>query len=419
MGWALHAIGEFLFLPVETVNYEMVVAAVGLSQAIISVSLIFATGGIRSQVQVSLAALVIAYGLTFADSFLLSTGLYGIWPPAWSVVILGYFFIGPCLYLYANAVIHPGASPYLRRLRLHLVTPCLALLLQIPMLMAPEPVQVDVLFSLAGIPLEGGRNFETAYADGREILPIGLGIVLTLFLFFSQTLFYLVWTLRRLQRHLGRARDFFSNIEDVSLSWLRYLVLGMMLLWLGSAARDMVPLVWPVELDPDDLFPILELVVLYVLILKGVGQRAVFASEDGGVGGDGSEVEAAKYAKSALDEARMDRIAQKLEKAMRSDRLYEDSTLTLADLCHAVGASQNHVSQTLNQKLGTKFFDYVARYRIEAAQALLRADEGDQTILDIALSVGFNSKSTFNAAFKRVTGQTPSDYRASAVGLTG
>ncbi|MBL4544564.1 MAG: helix-turn-helix transcriptional regulator [Oceanicaulis sp.] len=67
------------------------------------------------------------------------------------------------------------------------------------------------------------------------------------------------------------------------------------------------------------------------------------------------------------------------------------------------------MSQTLNGHLGTTFFDYVARWRVQAAQPLLLAQEA--SVLTIALEVGFNSRSTFYKAFKRETGLTPKDYQ--------
>jgi AraC-like DNA-binding protein len=74
-----------------------------------------------------------------------------------------------------------------------------------------------------------------------------------------------------------------------------------------------------------------------------------------------------------------------------------------------VGGAQNMVSQTLNERLGSSFFDYVAHWRIEAAKPLICA--GKSSILNIAMDVGFNSKSTFYKMFKKETGMTPKAFR--------
>lgn len=78
-------------------------------------------------------------------------------------------------------------------------------------------------------------------------------------------------------------------------------------------------------------------------------------------------------------------------------------------LARHIGVSPNYVSQTLNDTVGDSFFDFVNSYRILDAQDLLR--DTDQTVLAIAFEVGFNSRSSFYTAFKKVTGQTPTAFR--------
>ena len=64
--------------------------------------------------------------------------------------------------------------------------------------------------------------------------------------------------------------------------------------------------------------------------------------------------------------------------------------------------------------IGQSFFEFVNTVRVHEAARLL-CEEPDRNILDIAMTVGFNSKSTFNLAFKRATGMTPSHYRIQAI----
>jgi AraC-like DNA-binding protein len=78
-----------------------------------------------------------------------------------------------------------------------------------------------------------------------------------------------------------------------------------------------------------------------------------------------------------------------------------------------MGVGERDLSQALNHSLRRHFFDFINQARIEHAQALI-ADDLDRrkTLLDIAYASGFNSKSSFNTAFKKHAGQTPSAYRA-------
>lgn len=72
-----------------------------------------------------------------------------------------------------------------------------------------------------------------------------------------------------------------------------------------------------------------------------------------------------------------------------------------------------HVSQVISQDLASSFYELVNQHRIEEAKRRLRVSP-PEIALEIALAVGFNSKSTFNTAFRRYTGMTPTSYRAAA-----
>lgn len=119
-----------------------------------------------------------------------------------------------------------------------------------------------------------------------------------------------------------------------------------------------------------------------------------------------------RYAKSGLDNAGLQAVMRRLNELMDSDQLYLEPDLSLPGLANRLDCSVNHLSQVINAGFGMSFFDYINRYRIKEATRLLR-DNGasGSAILDIALSVGFNSTSTFYTAFKKGTGQTPAQFR--------
>jgi AraC-like DNA-binding protein len=106
----------------------------------------------------------------------------------------------------------------------------------------------------------------------------------------------------------------------------------------------------------------------------------------------------------------MQEIALKLKGAMSQKALFMEEDFSLNRLSNAIGVSENYISETLSQCLHTNFFQFVNRYRVEAAKALLK--ESDKQVSTIALEVGFNTKSTFNVAVKKVTGETPTSYRS-------
>jgi AraC-like DNA-binding protein len=83
--------------------------------------------------------------------------------------------------------------------------------------------------------------------------------------------------------------------------------------------------------------------------------------------------------------------------------------LSLADVAKAAGASVFHFCKVFHKSTGLKFTDYVARVRLEDARTRLL--NPNLRISEIAYDVGFQSLTQFNRTFKRVFGQSPSDFR--------
>jgi AraC-like DNA-binding protein len=119
-----------------------------------------------------------------------------------------------------------------------------------------------------------------------------------------------------------------------------------------------------------------------------------------------------RYAKSQLSAAIRMRIRRKLEASLGEAALYKKSDLSLRVLSEFLNENPHYVSQVISQDLNTSFYELVNGYRVEHAKRLLR-EAPNETVLSIAMIVGFNSKSAFHAAFRRCTGATPSDFRES------
>ena len=126
------------------------------------------------------------------------------------------------------------------------------------------------------------------------------------------------------------------------------------------------------------------------------------------------DVPVTKYSKSSLSDKRKHEILAMIQKEMQENRFFAGNLASLSDLARRINESSHHVSQVINEKLGKNFFELIAQYRIEDAKRMLKSRQGNRmTIEEIAEEVGYNSKSSFNTAFKRLTGQTPSQFRAS------
>ncbi|MDM5180264.1 helix-turn-helix domain-containing protein [Massilia sp. DJPM01] len=124
---------------------------------------------------------------------------------------------------------------------------------------------------------------------------------------------------------------------------------------------------------------------------------------------DTSKRESYKNSKLTEDDARA--LLGSLNDVMRDQQLYLNPNLSLALLSKKVGNLQTTVSQVINDNLGKSFNHYINEFRIQHAQHLL-VSESHLNMELVAERSGFNSNSTFFAAFKRITGQTPARYRA-------
>jgi len=130
---------------------------------------------------------------------------------------------------------------------------------------------------------------------------------------------------------------------------------------------------------------------------------------------DSTNVTITKYAKSGLQPIQGQELINKLSVLMDNKKPYLNENLTLPQLANLLDIPAYQLSQAINEGLQLNFFDFVNQYRIKLVQKLLKDPAFDQyTILGIALDAGFNSKSTFNKAFKKYTGTTPSAYRKKA-----
>lgn len=105
-----------------------------------------------------------------------------------------------------------------------------------------------------------------------------------------------------------------------------------------------------------------------------------------------------------------------LEDLLINQKRYLDCNLSLDSLAAEMGLSKSHLSRTINAELNTGFNDYLNNLRVEEAKRYLVQPEFEHyTLLAIGLEAGFNSKTTFNTAFKKITGMTPSEYRKQAL----
>ncbi len=118
-----------------------------------------------------------------------------------------------------------------------------------------------------------------------------------------------------------------------------------------------------------------------------------------------------KYEKSGLDKLEEERILKELNSLLIEDKYFTNNTLSLSVLAKKINTNNHALSQVINKNKQKTFFELIRTFRIEESKKMMK-EKKKMSISDIAYSVGYNSISSFNKAFKLETkGKTPSQYK--------
>ncbi|TGL63267.1 helix-turn-helix domain-containing protein [Leptospira sarikeiensis] len=116
-----------------------------------------------------------------------------------------------------------------------------------------------------------------------------------------------------------------------------------------------------------------------------------------------------KYSRTRLEGLDTESVISRLNKLFESEKIHRREDLSLTELAKELSLTAHQFSELINNKLGKGYFALINFYRIEDAKKLL--EETDKTVLEIAMTVGFNNRSSFNEAFLKMTQKTPISYR--------
>jgi len=219
-------------------------------------------------------------------------------------------------------------------------------------------------------------------------------------------LIYTIVSLVLLFRYRRAIKSSMSAVERFNLSWLTIVIFGFLAKTGFDVAYYTADFAFGIRSMPLLIANMATLIVfIQVLVYYSMRQPAIHF---------GLEARP-KYSDSPLTEIQKKQYLSRLEAIMTGEKPYLDPMLTLPALARKAKISPRHLSQVMNEVLHQNFFDYINTRRIEESKRLLREKAGrESTVLEILLEVGFNSKSSFNSAFKRYTGMTPTTFIRSA-----
>lgn len=192
--------------------------------------------------------------------------------------------------------------------------------------------------------------------------------------------------------------------EDITgrLKWIKFLI-GFFCAYLILVSGLVIQVFYSGVFSPDANYA-------YTLALSAIMYFAMyygFNNPDAVTGGFTQ-----KYKNVVLSSEEMSEYTEAIRSAFDDEKMYLQPDLKLADVAKKINASPHLVSQLINQHYGHNFFDHINTLRIaEFKRRLAQPDVNTMTLLGIALESGFNSKSTFNAVFKKFEGITPLEYK--------
>ena len=215
-----------------------------------------------------------------------------------------------------------------------------------------------------------------------------------------------------LRRYEENLYENYAEVESHSLSWLRNLFFAGLVLcavWFVVALSDFSAATFQFNLAIISLLGLSALIYYcgYSMIIRqDLLDSPIFAISN----------EAEQESPSSELSSKADDYYDQIKNLMTQERIFTDPNLNMSLLSEKTGLSNSYLSQIINQKEGRNFFDFVNSYRVEEVVSMMKDSKYDHyTLLALSQDAGFKSKSTFNAVFKKVTGETPSVYRRNLI----
>lgn len=372
---------------------------VGLGQGLLLAGLLVLRRDLRSASTLFLAALIAAVTFSGLEDALLRFGWLETSPAFAGLSLVLLPFIGPCLKGHCEAVLNPAWKVEARHWY-WFVSIAVGLAFASLFLMQPTSLRLAVLT-------------DRADPQDAEAVTAALAVVVVNVIAAAAIADALITGLCSLRKRSAVVEP--TDPLASRLVWLRGLLTLAGLAWIAYAASLLAGLAPGLPTaEIQGVASVVQVAALYGIGLLGLVQPDRMLPPPGEMIAAILAPAGQKYGRSALTEAERQRIAIAITRAMDHDRLYRNPMLNLSRLAAAVGASPNDVSQTLNTAFGVGYHDYISRQRLAEAQQILRDATRRDSLTDVLLEVGFNSKSVFNAAFKRETGMTPSEFRKAA-----
>lgn len=306
------------------------------------------------------------------------------------------FAFAPLLFLYIRIYLNPDSH---RNDWVHFIVPAIWLLYMSFFFIQPEEVKYNAFIKTKH---PGWDYLDTTTKISDD--PIGIRAYVNQ-LTLAQFIIYIAASLRLLIRKSALLNQPLFKAKNKTLVMLRNTIIHFLIILAVFAGTK---LYYGMESDIGG-----HLIAVYVsFMIFMTSYQVMNKSEFFSYPHSFLDFPVKKYKKSSLTEAEKEVILSAIRKEMEKNKFFTNNLVSLSGLAKKVNSPSHHVSQVINEKLHMSFFEMIAKYRIDQAKNIIRKEKDTKiTIEELAEKVGYNSKSSFNTAFKKHTGQTPSEFR--------
>jgi AraC-like DNA-binding protein/sulfur transfer complex TusBCD TusB component (DsrH family) len=217
--------------------------------------------------------------------------------------------------------------------------------------------------------------------------------------------FYVIASFVIIRKYRREIKNNFSSIDKTNVLWIDFFFYSFsikMVLDIIYITMTITIGTFPAESNLLWLVFIIIFILIVTIIYKALQSPGIFLVLPRQV----------KYEGSTLSENEKDRIVCQLTEYMEKENPHRQPNITIKELSERLKLSPRFLSQVLNERIGKNFFDFINSYRIKDFKKAISGEE-KRNFLETLYEVGFNSKSSFNKAFKKHTSMTPRQYKKS------
>ena len=317
------------------------------------------------------------------------------------------FLVGPIIFFYTQSLLNPSFQ-FSKKEVIHLIPGLLYLLYIIAIWIYDKFIFGDYYFYKDGL----DKDFEEWYQK--------LGLI--------SMIVYFVMSIRYYNVYKKLMFQVVSYAENILFKWIKTYLIAFLVMLLLPILFDIIGFFYPETQSYQGSwwFYLFFSIVMYYIAITGYSnptnaaipfKMSFFDKNQILLLDENQTIEAETFIDIEHEtfevtiSPEIEQWKSKIETLIQEQKLFENPELTLTDVAKKLETNAAVISKTINQGFQMNFNDCINNYRIEAVKnRFANGEHKKSTLLGIAFDSGFNSKATFNRAFKKNTGKTPKKF---------